>query len=140
MALFWTILTIVLAVLEASTAQLICIWFAGGSFIALISALCSVGVFAQWVIFIISSAIILSLTRPIVNKLKKNGKEKTNIDALIGKTCVVKEEIDNLKECGRVSINGIEWSARNVQDGTIEEGVTVKVLKIEGVKLIVERM
>ncbi len=140
MALFWTILTIVLAVLEASTAQLICIWFAGGSFIALISALCSVGVFAQWVIFIISSAIILSLTRPIVNKLKKNGKEKTNIDALIGKTCVVKEEIDNLKECGRVSINGIEWSARNVQDGTIEEGATVKVLKIEGVKLIVERM
>ncbi len=140
MALVWTFLTIALVCLEAATAQFVCIWFAGGSFVSLIAALCSVSVGWQWVIFVISSLIFLILTRPFVRKFNVKSKEKTNIDAHIGKICVVKEEIDNLNAKGVVVLGGIEWSARSLTDEIIEKGGTVKIIKIEGVKLIVERV
>ncbi len=140
MALFWTIMVIALAFLEASTSQFICIWFAGGSFVSLILAICGVSVLWQCIAFVIASALFLALTKPIVKKLKKRSDEKTNVDALIGKTCVVKTGIDNIKGAGAVTLNGIEWSARSVDDLPIEEGAVVKVVKIEGVKLIVENI
>ena len=62
------------------------------------------------------------------------------VDALIGKTCVVKTAINNIKSAGAVTLNGIEWSARSFDDSPIEEGTVVKVVKIEGVKLIVENI
>lgn len=140
MALFWTVMVVALAFLEASTSQFICIWFAGGSFVSLILAICGASVVWQCIAFVIASAILLVLTKPIVNKLKKHSDEKTNVDALIGKTCIVKTTIDNIKGEGTVTLNGIEWSARSNNDLPIEEGVLVRVLKIEGVKLIVENI
>lgn len=140
MALFWTVMVILFAFIEASTSQFVSIWFAGGSFVSLILAICGAGIVWQSIAFVIASAILLILTKPIVNKLKKRSDEKTNVDALIGKTCVVKSGIDNIKGAGVVTLNGIEWSARSIGDLPIEEGSLVRVVKIEGVKLIVENI
>lgn len=140
MALFWTVMVILFAFIEASTSQLICIWFAGGSFVSLVLAICGVSILWQCIAFVIASAILLIFTKPIVNKLKKRSDEKTNVDALIGKTCVVETAINNIKSTGVVTLNGIEWSARSNDDLPIEEGALVRVVKIEGVKLIVENI
>ena len=78
-----------------------------------------------------------SATRPFVRKVVKTCKEPTNADRVIGKTGVVTQTVDNLPGMGRVSVLGMDWSART-QDGEIlEEGERVRVLAIEGVKLIV---
>ena len=64
----------------------------------------------------------------------------TNADMGIGKDAVVTEEIDNLYGKGSVSIDGKIWTAR--MENELQHaypGETVKVLRIEGVKLIVER-
>ena len=51
------------------------------------------------------------------------------------------EEINNSELKGKVLANGIDWSARSADDQKkIEAGKMVKVLRIEGVKLIVEPM
>ena len=51
---------------------------------------------------------------------------KTNAESLIGKQAVVTEDIDNLLAVGLVSINGQEWTARNVVDGMkIPKGTVV---------------
>ncbi len=63
--------------------------------------------------------------------------KRTNIGAVVGKGCVVTEKIDNYAGCGQVKIKGQIWSARGVQeDDVFEIGERLKVVAIEGVKLI----
>ena len=78
-------------------------------------------------------------TRPLCRKLLKGKTEKTNAEALIGKICVVTEEIRNIDEVGEVKVGGLHWSAR-AEDPTrvIAVGEHVVVMEIQGVKLIVK--
>ena len=69
--------------------------------------------------------------------MNKN-QQKTNVDSIPGKTGVVVETIDNLKAEGQVMVDGMVWTAKSENGDTIEEGKVVKVLAVEGVKLIVE--
>ena len=58
----------------------------------------------------------------------------------IGKDVVVTERIDNLHAKGAVLLDGKTWTARMAGENEIAEvGETVRVLRIEGVKLIVAR-
>ena len=50
---------------------------------------------------------------------------------------MVSEEICDLRGSGAVRVAGVEWTARTGTDGVIPAGSIVKVLRIEGVKLIV---
>ena len=58
---------------------------------------------------------------------------------LIGKECVVTEEIDNVLGTGAVTVGGKVWTARTESDETkAQEGARAVVVRIEGVKLIVK--
>ena len=64
---------------------------------------------------------------------------KTNIDALIGKHTVAQTDISPV-DGGLVKLLGELWFSRPSVDTLIKKGSTVKVLKVEGVSLIVEEM
>lgn len=138
MLAFWIVALVAFVVIEAITAQLVTIWFAVGSVAALIAEMLGAQVWLQWTIFVAVSAIVLVATRPFVKKLTKQKVQPTNADRCIGETAVVTERIDNISGKGAVKVNGIEWSARTQSGNTVEPGNTVKVIKIDGVKLIVE--
>ena len=55
----------------------------------------------------------------------------------VGQPALVTETIDNLAEKGQAKIRGNLWTARSADGSVIEEGKTVTVVRIEGVKLIV---
>ena len=76
--------------------------------------------------------------RPLAVKYVNSRRTRTNVDDLIGKEGKVTEKIDNLNQTGRVVLNGMDWSARTQKDGTIEAETIVKVIDVQGVKLIVE--
>ena len=76
--------------------------------------------------------------KPFVKKITSREPEKTNVDAQIGKTTIVTKKIDNISETGEVKLNGVTWSARSINGDCIDEGSTVIVEKVEGVKLIVK--
>ena len=76
------------------------------------------------------------ILRPIVNKLRSKDNEKTNLDRIIGETAIVTEDIKK-NVVGEVKVDGKRWSA--VSKEKCLKGDTVKVLKIDGVKLIVEK-
>lgn len=137
MTIFWTILTISLILLEASTAYFVSIWFAGGAFAALISSLFDISVLWQLTVFVIVTAILLTATKPIVKKLRSKTDEKTNIDALIGKTAVIVEDITDNNSAGSAKIDGKIWSARSKNGNDIQKDTLVTVEEIRGVKLIV---
>ncbi len=139
MAYFWLILVVVFGVIELCTSQLVSVWFVAG---ALAAAICA-NTFLQdqvvWqvVVFIGVSALALVLTRPLVKKLKKFDKAKTNSDRYIGRVGVVTVDIDPIKATGMVEVDGSKWTARSTTGDSIEAGTHVVVDSIEGVKLMV---
>lgn len=139
MALIWTIFVVAFIVLEAATVQFVCIWFAGGAFAALITAMCNANFWVQISVFVIVSALLLIFTRRLIRRLKAKEPLKTNTDALIGQTAVVVEPVSNLNSCGAVRVGAMVWSARSENGEDIENGASVTIKKIDGVKLIVEK-
>ena len=138
---FWLILAIVLVVIEASTAAFISIWFAAGALAAIIPALIYANaVWVQVAVFVIVSAVSLALTKKFLKNVLHYTPEKTNADQVIGKQAIVKEEIDNIRETGRVTVMGLDWAARSADDSIITAGEIVLVNEISGVKLIVEKI
>ena len=65
------------------------------------------------------------------------GYAPTNADRVIGTQAVVIQTIDNLQGRGQVVIAGQTWTARSAADEILPEGMLVRVLRIEGVKVYV---
>ena len=138
MVWIWVALLALFIIVEATTAQLLTIWFAVGSLAALISTFITDNIVAQVIVFVVVSAIALVVTRPLVKKMTKATKQPTNADMYIGKEAIVTEDINNLEAKGLVKVGGSVWTARTEVDNyTIPAGSHVTVIKIEGVKLIV---
>lgn len=138
MALFWLVAMIVLCIVEASTVGLVSIWFATGALAALIAAAAGGALWMQITLFLVVSGIMLALLRPMIKKIVLPKTTATNADRHLGKTALVTEEINNLQETGSVKLDGVIWTARSGTDEVIPEGTVITVLRIEGVKAIVE--
>lgn len=139
MLYFWIVAFVFLVVVEASTAQLVTIWFAVGALGALIAYVLNAQDWLQWVVFVVVSFITLIATRPLVKKFTKKKIQPTNADRNIGAQALVLEDIDNTLGKGSVNVKGVTWTARSLDGNLIEKGTMVIVDKIEGVKLIVTK-
>jgi len=138
---YWLIALAVFLVIEIITLGLTTIWFAGGSLIAFVASLFGVPIVVQIVLFFVVSFILLFFTRPLVEKHLNNNREKTNVNSMIGKEGKVTEEIDNFNQKGTIIVNGLEWTARSIEDGiTIPNGSKVIVKDVQGVRAIVSRV
>ena len=138
MVWIWVALLALFIIVEASTAQLLTIWFAVGSLAALITTFITDNIVVQVIVFVVVSAIALAITRPLVKKMTQTKKQPTNADMYIGKEAIVTEDINNLEAKGLVKVGGSVWTARTEVDNyTIPAGAHVTIVKIEGVKLIV---
>lgn len=136
----WLILFVVFAALELISLGLTCIWFAVGALAACITSLITDNWMVQAVVFIIVTVVVLVFLRPIAVKYINNKAEKTNIDSLIGKKAKVIQEIDNINAKGKVSIDGMEWTARSSEGNIINKDTLVEVVEIKGVKAIVREV
>lgn len=138
-SIFWFCLMIATGIIEALTAGLVTIWFTFGALLALIAATLGANVAIQIITFIVASGFLLLLTRPMVKKYVSSKKVNTNSDRLIGKECLVTEDIDNLKGTGAVKVLGLVWSAKSeYEDDVIKKDSCVTITKIEGVHAIVK--
>ena len=137
----WIALLAIFIIIEATTAQLLTIWFAVGAFVALLTSFATDNVAIQVGAFVIVSAVVLAITRPIVKKITKKSIQPTNADMYIGQEGIVTETVSNIDAKGLVKVKGSVWTARSADERkSIPAGARVKVLKIEGVKLIVEEI
>ena len=83
------------------------------------------------VIAVVIAAIIIGVL------LAKKSRKAVSVDEVVGVRCVVTEEIDNYAGCGQVRVGNHDWSARSANDDdTFSEGTFLKVVAVEGAKLI----
>ncbi len=137
MTQFWFITFLILLFIELITVNLVTIWFAIGSLGALITASITDMVVIQIIVFIILSVVSLIVTKPIVKKIRTRKITPTNLDRVIGKIGTVTKKITK-DSYGEVKVEGSIWTAKANKE--IREKSQVKVLKIEGVKLLVEEI
>ena len=136
----WLAAMIALLIVEGLAPGLVSIWFALGALAAMISSMLGAPLWLQVVWFLLISVVTLLLTRPLARKLVNARATRTNADMAIGCDCLVTEEIDNVLGTGAVSVGGRIWTARMADtDGRAEKGTIVRAVRIEGVKLIVEK-
>lgn len=134
--LLWATAVIVFVVLEVITVQLVSVWLAAGAFITMVAThFTDIGLTGQFAIFIVSSAILLAISFPLIKKSRKKGYVPTNSELNIGKQAVVIEEINTRSGTGRVTLNGVDWKA--VSDEVIPVDSVVTVKAVDGAKLIV---
>ena len=128
-------------VAELSTVTLTSIWFAAGGLIALFVAMAGGGFAFQMIAFLVGSFAMFFATKPWADKVINVKKISTNADRALGEEVRVIERINNLDQTGMVMVHGQEWTARTEDDNiSIEQGELVRILRISGVKVIVERV
>lgn len=135
--ILWLAAMIVFLLVEASTEQMICLWFACGALASTLVSLFSPSPVLQIVVFLVVSLVLLASLRPLVRKYITPKLVKTNVDAVVGTKGIVTEQVDNLTAQGAVKLGAVTWTARSTSGEPIQPGTTVQVDRIEGVKVFV---
>ena len=129
----WLIAAGIFFIIEIATVGFLIFWLGIGALFAMVASFFTDNLLIQTTVFVISSSVLIPLTKPIVNKYFDDGKTiATNAYSLIGKVGIVTTEINTLNS----TVNGEIWSAKANED--IKQGTEVEILKIDGVKLIVK--
>lgn len=136
-SIVWLILMIGFLLVEACTVSLVSLWFVIGALAALLVSLLTAPIWLQITVFILVSAILLLLLRPIATKYLIPKITHTNADAVVGTTGYVTAAIDNVEAVGQVKLGGKFWTARSSSGEIIAERTLVRVDRIEGVKVFV---
>ena len=135
---FWLGMAIIFTLIEVFTAGLTTIWFAIGSIPMIFLSFLPIPFLYQVLIMLVISIVLLIFSRPFFVKKLNANKEKTNVDALIGKTALVTKKITKFEK-GEVKIDGKIWTAKSVSDEDLEEGTECLLQSIEGVTAIVSK-
>ena len=139
MPFIWIGIAVIMAVGEAATNQLVSIWFVVGALCAAVASLITSTLLVQLIVFIVVALGSFIATKPLVDKFKKEHKDvKTNSDRLIGQTGVMLTDIDSLETVGQVKVGGEVWTAKLKNPTPVKKEEKVKILAIEGVKMIIE--
>lgn len=138
----WLVIATFFAIIEIVSTTFYMLWFAIGAVFASICALLGLNLYLQGSCFLLVSLALVIFTRPLVNSFIKEKEQdvKTNVEKLVGQVALVLEEINPEYGNGLVKIGGDTWSAISSEKVKISKGSQVRVLRIEGVKVIVERI
>lgn len=140
MVIIWIGICVAALILELVTpTALISIWFAVGAAVSAIVALMHAPLWSQIALFAIVSIVSMVIVRPIATKYLRGNTVATNADRCIGSIGIVTSGITR-DTWGEVKVNGSVWHAVSVDNEQIDVNEEVKVVAIEGAKLLVKRV
>ncbi|ADG78702.1 hypothetical protein TPAU25S_01731 [Tsukamurella paurometabola] len=138
-AALWLIGAVLLAVAETAAGEFTLLMLGGGALItAGATGLFTLPLWAQGVVFAVSSVLLLVLARPPLRRYveARRADAPSYLESLPGMKAVVSAEVTG--GGGRVLVGGEEWSARTPYDGApIPAGVEVTIVEIDGAVAIV---
>lgn len=131
-------LAAIFIIAEIFTASFFILWFGIGAAVAGVLALLEFGPGWQWGSFVVVSGVLLVISRRFAERFTKEQPPGIGADRFIGKEGIVQEEIDNIKDTGRVRMDKEEWRAESESGEVISQGTRVTVTRLDGVHLIVK--
>lgn len=135
----WLGVFVIMIIVEASTVELVSMFFALGSLVALIiSFIPGVEWWIQLIVFVVISGVSLLGLRPLIKKYFSREKRNTNVDEFVGKkVTIVDINGDGYPEA---KLNGVLWRVSlEDEEDSIKAGEKAVVVKIEGNRLVVRK-
>jgi len=136
----WMALAGILLIGEIFTAGFFLLWFSIGAAAAGILAMLGIGQSAQLIVFILVSGILFVFGRRFAERVTKKQPPGIGADRFIGMVGTVLEAIDNNTNSGKIRIGQDIWRAGSEDGGSIAEGESVKVTRIEGTRVVVQKI
>ena len=114
--------------------------FGAGTAVATILAFSNANESLQWIAFIVISLASLAALRPLARKLNSQEQPaRVGSTRLIGEIGVVTKDLgEALTENGSIQIGREEWPAETLEKEHVPAGARVKVIHIEGTRVVVE--
>ncbi|MBQ4443736.1 MAG: NfeD family protein [Clostridia bacterium] len=139
MVWIWLGIFVVTLVVELATPQFVSLWFAISSLLCLgLAFIPGLPWWAQVIIFVVLSTVLLVFLRPICNKYFMHRHQATNTDSLIGREVRMTVEA-NFDQLGQAKVGDVVWSIKSKDDTPLPAGEIVTIIAIDGNKLIAER-
>ena len=138
-ALFWAILSGIMAILEIIIPGLVTIWFALSALIVMFLSNFIGDSLIQFLIFAVLSIIFLIFTRPVLRKYIEL-QRKTNFDSSMKGMDVKVERVVDARKAEKeyeVKIKGSIWTG--VSEEMLSSGEVVKIKGFRGNKIILEK-
>lgn len=136
--ILWLGLLVLSILTEAGTRNLVAVWFMPGEILGIVLGYFGVPLWIQILQFLILTTVLLILTRPLVKRLLPQKPVSTNADRVIGEEALVTQRICFSEGSGQVRVLGQVWSAKAENpDTVIENDSLVRVVRIEGVRVVV---
>jgi membrane protein implicated in regulation of membrane protease activity len=135
----WILLAVVLAAGEIMSPSFFLAPFAVGALLGGLADVVGAGAVGAMIVFLVSSGLLLGFARPIARRhLRTPAQLRTGTAALIGRTAIVTERVENDANSGAVKLDGEVWTARAYDDDDIiEAGRRVHVVEIKGATALV---
>ncbi len=136
---FWLIFGLALLVFEILTpGGFFTVFFGLAAFV--VAGLAWMGVLdsgaGQWLTFGVLGTVLILALRPLVRKRFETNTPK--VDQLIGQTAIAMETLD-MNGRGKVELRGTSWSALYSGSGSVLKGDRLRVTKVDGLSLVVEK-
>jgi membrane protein implicated in regulation of membrane protease activity len=135
----WLIVAVLFAVAEVINLSFFLFPFAIGAAGAAVVSLAGGGAPVAWIVFAALTGVSFGVVRPIARRhVTMPPQLRTGTAALVGRSAIVLERIDNDAGAGSVRLDGEVWSARSFDDDRVfEAGTRVQVLQIRGATALV---
>jgi len=139
---YWLVAGLALLIGELALPSFFFVFFGVGAFVTGVASYLGVeDLTTQLVIFALLSSLLVLASRTIFSRYllrKSPGADvKMNADALIGQVGTVLVPFEG-ELPGRVRLQGLDFTASFASPGVAGEGARVRVVKVEGIRLVVE--
>lgn len=133
----WLGVLVICCVIEALTMGLTTIWGAIAAFPLIFIARTSLPLKWQLLIFAVLVLVLVLFTRPFVVKKLKIGKDKTNVNTMVGEEVLITKTITKFEKGEAKAKNGVIWSVTTADGNEVKEGSVAKVISVDGNTLTV---
>ncbi|MHC1742454.1 MAG: NfeD family protein [Syntrophobacteraceae bacterium] len=137
----WVIVAVLLFIGEIFFPTFLLACLGLGCLTSAVTAGAGFGLKGQLVGFILGTLASYGSARPFFQKVmhRSSDRARTNVDALVGKIGRVVVAVEPGTPSGRVLVGGDDWRAVHVDEGVLEPGTRVEVLRVEGTTLFVRK-
>lgn len=137
-AVVWLVVGLVLVAAEVASGDFVLLFLGVGALAAAAAALGVDSILIEGAVAVAVAGLSVGLLRGPLKRRVTPPLLLSGTQALVGRSCVVVQRIDNDANTGQVRIGGEVWRARAYGDGpNFEEGDKVDVIAIEGVTALV---
>ena len=138
---FWLSVMVICVLIEALTLALTSVWAAIAALIMIFVSQTGLPFKWQLLLFLVLTIALIVTTRPFAVKKLKLGKNKTNVNSLVGQEVLVVKKISPFQKGEVKAKNGVIWTAQNADpqsSSEIPEGTVCTIEKIDGNTLSVK--